>query len=405
MSMKKKRFVYGFTLVELLVVIAIIGILVALLLPAVQAAREAARRIQCKDNLKNVGLACLNHENTLRVFPTGGDVYGPLITDYVEENKLVDVNKMGMGWGFQLLPYIEEEALHALVSNANLDDMEQVKQLQEAAVPLYTCPSRRGIVRVTHQYPPGSGMQISAVLTDYAGAHPCTRMSSDPDQMPLEITPSNIAGMDALELWPYFETGPGDDSANNNGYSRDWPPGPRHDIGPPPQPNGVYDGVIVRSPYFLRERSGFDNTLQGDFAKGAPFPTKIAKITDGTSKTLLIGEKYVHVDFYSIGGTDMTSSSDDHGWTDGWDPDTMRCTCFPPLQDSQKDGKKTHQNARQTAFFVFEFGSAHPGGFNVVFADGSVHTINYGIDLVVFNSLGTRNGMSYNETSSTEGVD
>src|SRR3977135_3561541 len=62
----------GFTLVELLVVIAIIGILVALLLPAIQAAREGARRAQCKSNLKQLALGCLNHHDTQKHFPTGG---------------------------------------------------------------------------------------------------------------------------------------------------------------------------------------------------------------------------------------------------------------------------------------------------------------------------------------------
>src|SRR5262245_30735833 len=74
----------AFTLVELLVVIAIIGILVALLLPAIQAAREAARRTQCKDNLKNVGLAILNHVDARKVFPTGGVTWGVKIPDYIE---------------------------------------------------------------------------------------------------------------------------------------------------------------------------------------------------------------------------------------------------------------------------------------------------------------------------------
>src|SRR3990172_387227 len=97
----------GFTLVELLVVIAIIGILVALLLPAIQAAREAARRTQCKNQLKQIGLAMQNHVSTHRVFPTGGAVIYPKIGDYVVDDKPLGPDKQGLGWGYQILSYLE----------------------------------------------------------------------------------------------------------------------------------------------------------------------------------------------------------------------------------------------------------------------------------------------------------
>src|SRR5262245_53168416 len=94
----------GFTLVELLVVIAIIGILVALLLPAIQAAREAARRTQCVNQLRQMILAIENHVSAHEIYPTGGIEPWPLIEDYSQGGKPFGAKKQGLSWAFQILP-------------------------------------------------------------------------------------------------------------------------------------------------------------------------------------------------------------------------------------------------------------------------------------------------------------
>src|SRR5262245_56379816 len=93
---------HGFTLVELLVVIAIIGILVAMLLPAIQAAREAARRSQCQSNIKNVGLAVLNYENAYKVMPIG------MSFDTVYQLTVQNLQQFGPNWVIRCLPFMEE---------------------------------------------------------------------------------------------------------------------------------------------------------------------------------------------------------------------------------------------------------------------------------------------------------
>ena len=103
---------------------------------------------------------------------------------------------------------------------------------------------------------------------------------------------------------------------------------------------------------------------------------------------MLLGEKYVRSDMYEGGGY-----SDDHGWIEGWDPDAIRSTCFQPYQDS--DGFQFQGLGPTDDIFghdkdVVYFGAAHPGGFNAVFADGSVRTLNYDVDAVAFNAVGTR---------------
>ena len=102
-----------FTLVELLVVITIIGILIALLLPAVQAAREAARMLQCQNNLKQISLAALDHEHINGWFPTGGWGY-----NWVgDPNRGFGRDQPG-GFFYNCLPYMEQQALHDLAQDA-----------------------------------------------------------------------------------------------------------------------------------------------------------------------------------------------------------------------------------------------------------------------------------------------
>jgi prepilin-type N-terminal cleavage/methylation domain-containing protein len=347
----------GFTLVELLVVIAIIGILVALLLPAVQAAREAGRRTQCKDNLKNIGLACLNHADTLKAYPTGGEFFSPLLEYYVDSDKAVSIPKQGMGWGFQILPYLEEDSVHGLTDQ---------EQLGPTVIPLYICPSRRGVVQVT-------GADEDTVvrvktLTDYAGVHPCTKRFDD-------------------ELFPLDLTTEPDPGTVRNYFVKDSKGGSDREL----QPHAVYDGVIVRSPFKVN-KYGAPGTVTGEFVEGVPFPTKSSKITDGTSKTMMVSEKYIYFEAYAGG-----SASDDRGWTDGWDADTMRCTCIRPMHDAEYDPEHTGTASRDwnnISWYTLVIGSAHPSSVNAVYGDGSVHSINYDIDLYVFNALGTRNNTS-----------
>jgi prepilin-type N-terminal cleavage/methylation domain-containing protein len=351
----------GFTLVELLVVIAIIGILVALLLPAIQAARESARRIECKNKLKQIGLAIQNHVDTYKVFPTGGAEYNPVITNYLDAGgKPYGPDKQGLGWAYQILPYLEEGAIKRITTNT---------QLQGTVVSAYICPSRRTASMASTTANNVAGQFV--FLADYAAAQPCTNQcppgsAGCPDPAP-KYDPSKSVPLTR----PFYDL-----AAQSFWGGRAWQK-------PLPRDLEVYDGVIVRSAWHWQLKKILNN----------PRPTSMAKITDGTSKTFLIGEKYVRIDLYSGG----VSWSDDKGWSDGWDLDVMRSTCFAPLQDGDPIGFSFQPLNSTNDIFgtqadIYYFGSAHIGGFNSVYADGSVHTLGYDIDLVLFNSLGTKAG-------------
>jgi len=364
----------GFTLVELLVVIAIIGILVALLLPAIQAAREAARRTQCKNNLKNIGLAVLNLYDTYKYFPTGGTTPNPQLQWYLQDTytQPVPFNRkgppngpltQGLGWMFQILPFLEEGAI---------GDIAQQADIQKHPIPLYNCPSRRG---PTFLSVPGGGS-----LVDYAG------VTAGPSRSEIE-PPPKLPGFSDFDL---FLTDP--HPAHSHFRSKEaeifWgcpgcPPGDGRGL---EQLKDLYeDGkkIVFRG---IIQRGDWMPNNNPALRRHAGFMVKMtfAKITDGTAKTMLAAEKWVHVSQY---GGDTGIPAEDKGWADGWDYDHLRSSLIPPRSDS--DDPKAPLGAHTDAS-CYPFGSAHSGGINAVFADGSVKSISYDVDLENFNRMGSR---------------
>ena len=129
----------GFTLVELLVVITIIGILVGLLLPAVQNARESGRQMQCRNNLKQLALAFVNHESTLGHFPTGGWGF-----TWVGDPDRGFTKRQPGGWGFNILPFMEFDTVYKLGQGLSTTGKgKQITQRLGTAISVFNCPTRR----------------------------------------------------------------------------------------------------------------------------------------------------------------------------------------------------------------------------------------------------------------------
>lgn len=130
-----KKTQHGFTLIELLVVIAIIAILIALLLPAVQQAREAARRSTCKNNLKQIGLALHNYNETHNILPSGWIGVEPGVGSNVEFGS-------GWGWATMALPYLDQSPLYNQIDfNLDINDPVQTAGLIDQILPAFRCPS------------------------------------------------------------------------------------------------------------------------------------------------------------------------------------------------------------------------------------------------------------------------
>jgi prepilin-type N-terminal cleavage/methylation domain-containing protein len=345
----------GFTLVELLVVITIIGILIALLLPAVQAAREAARMTQCRNQLKQLALGCLNHESTYKRLPTNGWGYG-----WSGDADLGTERHQPGGWIFNILPYIEQQPLHEM--GAGLPQAQKyAMHLQRNAVPLATiiCPTRRRVmafpyVESYNQYTVINSAQpvLLAARSDYAineGDVPCD------------------------SGWP------------NSAAWTCATPAPNGSIGPATLADGGVNGSIGPGGQDQKAKQTFDNCAS--MCTGVAYCgslIRMSDITDGAANTYLVGEKYLNPDNYYTGtdGCDndvalMGDNGDIGRWTaevESW----MSMQYYPPAQDvpGWQDGNC--------------FGSAHAVGCNMALCDGSVRTINYSIDPETHRRLGNR---------------
>ncbi len=321
----------AFTLVELLVVIAIIGLLVSLLLTAVQAARESARRMQCQGHLKQLGLACHNFESAKRSLPSGG--WGYQWQGYADIRS--PAGQPG-SWTFTLLPYLEQTALCELGTYGGDPGKRQLDLIQRTStpVPIYNCPSRRGGEVIPFDptcngcaTPRGASSPLmGAVRGDYA----------------VNIGDGAPSLQDILG-WPLGYPGPADlEEANQMHRDRTWPTPPRD-----------WSGIS-----WLRQS------------------ISLSEVSDGTANTFLFGEKHVMRDAYQT-GTDWGDNEPLYG---GFNNDNHRSTHpgWPLLPD------------RVGQMSMGSFGSAHSGGVNFVMVDGSVHHISYGIDSTVYRHLGNR---------------
>lgn len=338
----------GFTLVELLVVIAIIGILVALLLPAVQAAREAARRTQCKNQMKQLSLAFHMHHDTHKHLPTGGWLFNWLGNPDYGYGK----DQPG-GWLYNILPYIEESAIHDLGSGlTGIDRDTATVQRVQSPFGGMTCPSRRsanvfGNSVSTTVYAEAINPIESSSRTDYA--------ANAGDMFNVEPNAQSEAG----EQLP----GLGDSYASVKNF--DWKPIWR--TRDPATPANVLN---------VRDATGVVYTRSE-----VPF----RKISDGTSKVYMVGEKYLSTAHYETG----EGEGDNEPGFAGGNDDSLRSTAQFILFNSEirlePDGEENKDKVSSV-----KFGSAHSGGFNMGYCDGSVSFVSFDIDPDLHRLTGNR---------------
>jgi prepilin-type N-terminal cleavage/methylation domain-containing protein len=328
----------GFTLVELLVVIAIIGILVALLLPAIQAAREAARRSQCTNNLKQLGLASHLFHDANQFLPSAG--WG---------DWWVGCPDQGMGesqpgsWAYQLLGYIEETNRAGVGQGFKCGDVNSkaaIGKMVGTPVTIFYCPTRRA----AQGYPYANASNLNFDPPPLMGKSDYACNIGDLGIVGTDVGPLTIE-LAKTYIWKYSGTA---FVFNTRVQSNNCPTG--------------QTGVV-----FQRSTISF------------------SQITDGTSQTYLYGEKNLDPNKYESGD----AGNDDQSMYNGFDRDNIRSAAVrlapsgtalldPPTPDTPGGD------------WSWRFGGPHSGGWMAVFCDGSVHFLSYDMEPLMHPKLGNR---------------
>jgi prepilin-type processing-associated H-X9-DG protein len=341
----------------LLVVIAIIGVLVALLLPAVQAAREAARRSQCTNNLKQLGLGMLNHESAKKRFAQNEQFIYPGKNGVVKRDLASHL--------VMVTPYLEASGLYGqldLTVSATVtvpgDQLVQGVPLRQLSLGILTCPSddKTGLVDPRNQFvtswPPPASRTGPVATTSYAGSMGAQLMGwGGCDIRPIVGYTGNVYAQSGVS------NGPGDDWFNTTakpetcGHAT-------NDRGDCPDPA----------------------TISGVFSRSA-WAAALREIGDGTSNTIMMGE--------------IRPSTAEFNWVNGWTlSEGMWFATTAPINyetDPNIVGTSTLcKRWGQDFNTAHGFKSLHSGGANFVFCDGSVHFLNESIDYTNYQRLGAR---------------
>jgi prepilin-type N-terminal cleavage/methylation domain-containing protein/prepilin-type processing-associated H-X9-DG protein len=356
----------GFTLVELLVVIAIIGILVALLLPAIQAAREAARRAQCKNNLRQIGVAILNHHDVHKHFPSGG--WG--LDWYPDPNRGYGADQPG-SWMYNILPFMELGVIHDLgAGEPTTSALFRDSSIRRHQTPLadFHCPSRRP-----------ARLYIAQMIT-----------SGSIKEQPWLLNEGRTKGIVKSD----YAASSGD-SQRISGDSLYRPPsyaGIREDRWTP-------TSVCKNTGNLLNDRH-VPNCQSGVMFYRSE--TEVSQVLDGTSHTYLVGEKWMPANGYD--GTTVTTDpgftyGDNQSMYTGYESDNHRAAWFMNIYEpadadpSLQEDSQPRQDRAGIADLRPEvrwFGSAHSSNFHMLFCDGSVHSIGYDIAPVTHSRLANR---------------